>query len=175
MRIAALLVVVSSGTSLVACAGSSSARHDAPVFATTDLASSAPGGDDEPSSAPVATRPPGPMTRAEIEALVARGLGVFLARVDVSPVLDSAHHFVGFRLERADDLAEWNAGGADVQLGDVIVRVNGIRIEHPEQALWAFERLRIAHAIDVDLIRNGTALTVHSPIIEPVAQSASRD
>src|SRR5262249_7488472 len=78
-------------------------------------------------------RPPGPLTRAEVEALVARGLGSFLARVEVSPVLTGGR-FVGFRLDAARDLAAWRASGADVCVGDVVLRVNGIQIERPEQA-----------------------------------------
>jgi general secretion pathway protein C len=123
------------------------------------------------SAAPPAQRPPGPLTRAEVEALLARGLGTFLARIEVSPVLDG-NRFVGFRLDRAEDLAEWNASGADIRLGDVILRVNGIRIERPEQALWAFERLRIAPAIEIDLVRNGTPRTIRSPIVDAVMQHA---
>jgi type II secretory pathway component PulC len=127
---------------------------------------------NEASAAPAIARPPGPLTRAEIEALLSRGLGTFLARIDVSPVLDGSR-FVGFRLDRADDLAEWNASGADIHLGDVILRVNGIRIERPEQALWAFERLRIAPAIEVELVRNGSPRTIRSPIVDAAARHAS--
>jgi S1-C subfamily serine protease len=110
-------------------------------------------------------RPPGPLTRAEVEPLLAAGLGPLLARVHVTPVL-ARGRFVGFRLDDALDLPAWRAAGADIRRGDVIVRVNGVRIERPEQALWAFERLRIATAIELDLLRDGAPTTVRSPILE---------
>ncbi len=118
-------------------------------------------------------RPSGPLTREEAERLVARGLGPFLARIVVSPVL-AAGRFVGFRLDRAADLADWQAAGADIRLGDVILRVNGVRIERPEQGLWAFEQLRIVPAIDVELLRNGTPVRLRSPIVDRVAARASQ-
>lgn len=178
MRNAAVIVFwVAVNSTAVACSGASATTQSAPstAIAATDTAS-AGGAVESAAPASVGTdrpRPPGPLTRPEVEALVARGLGVLLSRVDVSPVLDAGHHFVGFRLDRAEDLADWNAAGADVHLGDVIVRVNGIRIEHPEQALWAFERLRIARSIDVDLVRNGTPVTIRSPIVDLATQGPS--
>jgi type II secretory pathway component PulC len=82
---------------------------------------------------------------------------------------------VGFRLEAARDLAAWNASGADIRLGDVIVRVNGIRIVQPQEALWAFERLRIAPAIEVEVVRNGATVQIRSPILDEqtTAQSSA--
>ena len=121
------------------------------------------------AEAPVATvavvapsRPPGPLTRGEIEGLVRGGLGVLLGRVEVTPVM-SAGRFVGFRLDAAQDLDAWHAAGADIRLGDVIVRVNGVRVERPEQAQWAFERLRIAQAIEVDVLRGGAPTRIRAP------------
>jgi general secretion pathway protein C len=119
-------------------------------------------------------RPPGPLNRAEVDALLASGLGSFLARIRVTPVLSRGGRFVGFRLDNARDLDAWRASGVDIRVGDVIVRVNGIRVERPEQALWAFERLRIASAIEIDLLRDGTTTTVRSPIVD-VPTAAARE
>lgn len=105
------------------------------------------------------------LTRADVERLLADGLGSFLSRVDVSPVVVRGR-FVGFRLDGARDLETWRAAGVDLRVGDVIVRVNGIRVERPEQALWAFERLRIVSAVEVQLLREGTLLTLRSPIVD---------
>jgi hypothetical protein len=120
------------------------------------------------ATAPAPARAPGPLTRAEVDALVARGLGPLLARVRLSPVLDGGR-FVGFRLDAAEDLGSWRASGADVRIGDVITQVNGIRIERPEQAMWAFQRLRIASAIDVDVLRDNARASIHSPILDGAA------
>lgn len=120
-----------------------------------------------------APRHAGPLTRADVEALLAEGLGAFLARIEVSPVIER-QRFVGFRLDAAQDLEVWRAAGADIRVGDVIQRVNGIRIERPEQALWAFERLRIVDAVEVQLRRAGVLLTIRHPILD-AAPSAARE
>ncbi len=110
-------------------------------------------------------RVPGVLTRADIEEFVAHGLGSFLARIDVSPVLDHGR-FMGFRLDRADDLESWRAGGADIRVGDVVRRINGISIERPEQAMWAFARLRVSDAVEVVLRRGADEITVRQPIVD---------
>ncbi len=81
---------------------------------------------------------------------------MFLSRVSVTPVLNGSR-FVGFRLESAEDLALWNAGGADLRVGDVIQRVNGQSVERPELALRAFQTMLIASAIEVQGLRSGAA------------------
>jgi type II secretory pathway component PulC len=163
MRLAAHALVLAA----LSC-GCANTRAVAPAAQPAPASPASSGA--QAASAPAA-RAPGPLTRAEVEALVAQGLGTFLARVEVSPVF-ARGRFVGFRLDSAEDLEAWRAAGADVQVGDVILRVNGIRIERPEQALWAFERLRIAHAIEVDLLRDGAPRTVRSPILDSTARTS---
>jgi general secretion pathway protein C len=161
-RFALLLLLVNG------CAGTRAAESARTVGAPP---AAAPVSSGAQTSAESATRAPGPLTRAEVEALVAQGLGSLLARMQVSPVLAQGR-FVGFRLDAAEDLEAWHAAGVDIRTGDVIVRVNGIRIERPEQALWAFERLRIAPAIEVGLLRDGAPLTVRSPILDSTARTS---
>jgi hypothetical protein len=161
-----LLILIAS---LVACAG----NHGT---ATTRSSLSSGAGQPRDGAVSEATgdsgrhgRTPGPLSRAEVEGLVSRGLAAFLATIRVSPVI-SNDRFVGFRLDAAQDLSSWRASGADVRLGDVIVRVNGIRIERPEQALWAFEGLRAASSIEVEVLREGSLVTIRSPILGGVSQ-----
>jgi type II secretory pathway component PulC len=45
----------------------------------------------------------------------------------------------------------------DVQVGDVVVRINGKSIERPEQASDVLASLRTAPALVVDLVRGGQA------------------
>lgn len=125
-----------------------------------------PEGTRDAGAAPA--RAQGPLTRAEAQALVARGLGSFLATVRVSPVFQ-AGRFQGFRLDDAENLPEWQRAGADLRRGDVLVRINGVRIERPEQALWAFERLRVLPAITVEFLRDGQPRTLETPILESPA------
>jgi type II secretory pathway component PulC len=105
------------------------------------------------------------LTRALIEQTVAQGLGAFLSRVSVAPVLDG-RRFVGFRLESAEDLDAWRAAGADLRVGDVIQRINGQTIERPEQAMWAFNQLRIARGVEVVGVRGSAPFRVYSPIVD---------
>ena len=113
------------------------------------------------------------LTRALIEETVTAGLGAFLSRVSVAPVLDG-RRFVGFRLESAEDLELWRSAGADLRLGDVIQRINGQSIERPEQAMWAFNQLRIAQGIEVVGLRGSAPFRVYSPIVDGAANSAVR-
>lgn len=175
-----LIPLAAASLTAAACGGPSSAHRatsrraptaHAAAATTGDEATAPPRGASDPASspttaprAPAAARAPGPLNRAEVEAILTEGLGRFLARVAVSPVL-ARGRFVGFRLDAAEDLDAWHAAGADIRVGDVILRVNGIRIERPEQALWAFERLRIANEIAVDLLRGGAQVAVRSPIL----------
>jgi type II secretory pathway component PulC len=160
-----VLAVLWVTSTLLACGGARPARS---ASETQTASSSSPTVASASDTPPAATaRRPGPLTRSEADALVAQGLGAWLARVRVAPVFQTGH-FVGFRLEAARDLDAWHAAGADVRVGDVIQRVNGIRMERPEQALWAFERLRIAQAIEVQLLRDGSTVTVRSPIVDDV-------
>ena len=139
---------------------------------TAGVPGASPAGESAASSPPpVAARPPGPPTRAEIDATIARGLGVFLQSVRLEPVV-RAGRFVGFELRAADDLPLWQASGVDVRVGDVIIRVNGMRIERPEQAMWAFEQLRIARELRLDVLRGNTSVVVQSPIVDSAASPA---
>jgi len=113
------------------------------------------------------------LTRAMIEQTVSQGLGAFLSRVSVSPVLDG-RRFVGFRLDAAEDLDAWRAAGADLRIGDVIQRINGQSIERPEQAMLAFNQLRIAQGIEVVGLRGSVPFRVYSPIVDGAASSSDR-
>jgi hypothetical protein len=154
------VLVVASVAGLAGCAAATPSR------ATASRAVSVAA----PAASPSRRAHSGPLTRADVEALVAGGLGAFLARIEVSPVM-SRGRFVGFRLDAAQDLADWRAAGADIRLGDIVLRINGVRIERPEQAMWAFERLRIVSAIEVELLRDGAPVTVRYPIVDGATTS----
>lgn len=108
---------------------------------------------------------PARLTRGVVSQTVSAGLGIFLSRVAVTPVLNGSR-FVGFRLDGAEDLATWNAGGADIRVGDIIQRINGQPVERPEQALRAFQTLLIAPGIEVQGLRSGTAFRTFVAVSE---------
>lgn len=102
------------------------------------------------------------LRRSQVKAGIARGLGYFLQNVTVEdyPVMHG-NKFYGFKIKT------FNAGlGVDLQPGDVVTRVNGMSIEHPEEADAAMRTLEKAPALRVELERNGKPRTLELPITE---------
>lgn len=123
-------------------------------------------GSATPTAAPVTTAAPRPahaapapldehhLARSVVHDVVSQGLGSFLQHVDVAdqPVL-AAGKFHGFRIAALKDSPFWQ--GVDLKPGDVVVRVNGFPIEHPEQAQTAFDSLEVSSELRVDYERDG--------------------
>ena len=61
--------------------------------------------------------------------------------------------FHGFRIAALRDKPFWS--GVDLAAGDVVTSVNGLPIEHPEQALTAFDSLDVASELRVAFERAG--------------------
>ena len=94
------------------------------------------------------------VARSAVHAVLSEGLGMFLRRVDVDdqPVFVGGK-FHGFRIAGLRDPQFWS--GVDLKPGDVVTSVNGFPIEHPEQALTAFESLDVASELRVAVERGG--------------------
>ena len=94
------------------------------------------------------------VARSAVHAVLSQGLGMFLRRVDVDdqPVFVGGK-FHGFRIAGLRDPQFWS--GVDIKPGDVVTSVNGFPIEHPEQALTAFESLDVASELRVAVERGG--------------------
>jgi type II secretory pathway component PulC len=129
------------------------------------------------SSASAPPAPPLPLPsnavrRSAVHDVVRRGLGAFLQRVTVEdePVF-LAGKFHGFRIASLRGEAFWS--GVDLKPGDVITRVNGFSIEHPEEALEAFKSLEVASELRVEYERNGVARELRYAIVddEPAKQA----
>lgn len=108
---------------------------------------------------------PQPITslkRSQVRQSIAKGLGYFLQNVAVEdyPVMDKGK-FRGFKIRAIT--AEWVL---DLRPGDVVTRVNGMPIEHPEEADAALRALEKAKALRVDFDRDGKAQTLELPITE---------
>jgi hypothetical protein len=117
----------------------------------------------------VAAVEPGPrawVPRAGVDRTLSRGLGHFLANVEVEANLDERRRFVGWRIvalhDEPDDL--WK--GIDLRVGDVVTSVNGFPIERPQQADRAFKSLRVSSEIRVSLLREGRAIELRFAIVE---------
>ncbi len=106
----------------------------------------------ESSAPPIEAQPKDSVSREAVDTAVAGGLGKFLTHVEVDPELDDKGKFVGWRIAALHgDM--WK--GVDLQVGDVVTRVNGFPIERDYQADKAFRSLGVASEIRVSLIRNG--------------------
>ena len=104
--------------------------------------------------APVAPpRSEGTIARAELDAVLEQGLGRFLGRVTTEAHLEGGR-FVGHRLV---ELRSELFAGVDLLPGDTLVEVNGMPVERPEQALRAWEALRVASELTLDILREGEA------------------
>jgi type II secretory pathway component PulC len=103
--------------------------------------------------------------RSAVHAVVAQGLGMFLRRVTVDdqPVFVGGR-FHGFRIAALHDKSFWD--GVDLAPGDVVVSVNGMPIERPEQALTVFDSLEVASELRVAFERGGQARELIYSIVD---------
>jgi type II secretory pathway component PulC len=154
-------------------------HRSALVFALTALclASVACGGETPEAKSPEAPSPQAtaPMTtaaaipekitslkRSQVKQQITKGLGYFLQNVTVEdyPAM-KANKFYGWKIKSVS--ADW---GVDIRPGDVVTRVNGMPIEHPEEADAALRSLEKAKALRVDYERDGKPQTLELPILE---------
>jgi hypothetical protein len=111
-----------------------------------------------------ALTPAGKLRRQAVLQTISDGLGAFLQYVslDVDPVMRN-RKFFGFRI------AELNGDGwkgVDLKPGDIVTSVNGFPIEHPEQAMEAFQSTALANELRVDFERGGKMRSLRLAIID---------
>lgn len=127
------------------------------------------GADPTPTAAPTTTAAVAEkttqLTRSQVRAMIRSGLGVFFQNVALEdyPVMKDGK-FRGFKLKAMNP--SWNI---DLAPGDVIVKVNGMPIEHPEEADAALRSLEKAEALRVDFDRDGKASVFQLPIVDDAA------
>jgi S1-C subfamily serine protease len=158
LRTLVVLVTVPVTAFFAGCGGETPAPRVAPSSVTMDAG--AP--DPEP------TPPAGALRRSDVSRTVAGGLGAFLSRIalDDQPVRVGGK-FHGFRVAALrGDPALWR--DVDLRPGDVVTRVNGMPIEHPEEALEAFRSLDVASELRVDLERDGAPRDLRFTIVDDV-------
>lgn len=131
--------------------------------ATSGASAAAPA---RPPQPPQAASPAvaGRIDRAALLPVLDAGLGRFLQGVQTKPFLVEGK-FVGFEV-----LSLWpndpRFQHSGIRLGDVVVRVNGQSIEHPEQALEVWNGLRVASALYIELLRNGRPRELRFAIVD---------
>jgi type II secretory pathway component PulC len=119
---------------------------------------------------PTRAWPPNSLARSAVQAALEAGPGAFLQSltVDEHPVF-VAGKFHGFRITALQG-ESWK--GVDLRPGDVVTRVNGFSIEHPEDAAEAFYSLRVASELRVEYEREGVPREIRFGIVDDVAPSS---
>lgn len=145
MRWLALVLVVGCAPSV---------RPEFPEPSEDDPRAGAPRADLAPRKPPRLPRTTtGTIARADVNSVLDRGPGVFLRGVDMQPTFE-AKRFAGWQiLSFYPDEPRFET--VDLVPGDVVVGVNGRRIERPEQLIELWEQLRTAPAIEIDVLRDG--------------------
>jgi type II secretory pathway component PulC len=115
----------------------------------------------KPASAPTsmtASKEPGVIPRSALVSVLDAAPGVFLQHVDSEPRFVSGH-FVGWKLV-AFFPGDPRFAGIDLRAGDVVTRVNGQSIEHPEQLMEVWNELRTSKELVVEVEREGRPRTL---------------
>lgn len=103
--------------------------------------------------------------RSAIKRTVDAGLGRWLQTVSVDPLL-ARGHFRGWII-RSFNAGDACYAGVDLRAGDVVTRVNGHGVEHPEEALDVWSKLPASSELVIDFLRDGRARKVRFGIVDP--------
>lgn len=114
--------------------------------------------------------PVGSLSRQQVVEAVDAGLGAFLQRVQVEPVL-SGERFLGYKILSIQPSDSWAEFG--LKEGDVVTQVNARTLENENQAFETFQSLRSAEAIRVQVLRDGQAHHAVIPIMGSPAPAGS--
>jgi len=106
----------------------------------------------------------GTIARSALRAELARGIGRFLQNVKTEAVL-SHGHFVGWRmLALFPKRPEVQVQG--IKAGDVVIRVNGVSVERPEDFKSVWDTLDSAKELVLEIERDGQPSAVHYAIVD---------
>lgn len=154
-RVLFVVTLVASG-----CSRSSASSTPPTESATSPAASSQAAGPEAPdpgaslSSAVATERPLNTIFRSEIEQALSRGPGYLLYELGPEPYRLSGK-FVGWEITRVfPDEPDLCADGCDLQPGDIILSVNGDRLETPQALSNMLDTLPSMTKLVVKSIRN---------------------
>ena len=105
------------------------------------------------------------LKRSQVREAITKGVGAFLRNVAVEDMPEMRNgKFYGFRIRAINP--DWSI---DLRPGDVILRINGVAIEHPEDADAALRSLDKAASLRVDYERDGRPGVFELPIVDEAA------
>jgi hypothetical protein len=110
--------------------------------------------------------PPDVIRRPDLDRVARKGPGAFLAQVQLEPAFDASRRFGGFRI-RTLLHEDKPIPTSLVRVGDVVRRVNGRRIDRPEDLFEVWKTLRAADEIVVEGLRDGQAFQARFPVWPP--------
>lgn len=93
------------------------------------------------------------VTRGQLDTFIDKGPSFALTQVEVAPSRDDGT-FQGFQLVSMSPNAQESVG-EQLQLGDIITHINGVRLEKPDDYLDAWKLLGEVSSIRIDFIRDG--------------------
>lgn len=158
----------------VACALVAGCATTQPVAAPSSAAppaAAAPGDDAAanvstapPGRAPRPDGPPGIISRRDLAAVLDQSPGYFLQHVQTEPHFQRGR-FHGWRLVSFFP-GDARFAGVDLQAGDVVTRINGHSIEHPDEFMAVWTELKSSHELTVDVERDGAPRTLRWTIAD---------
>ena len=107
--------------------------------------------------------PSGSLWRQDVVSVVDAGLGNFLGKVRVEAALERGQ-FTGFRILELRPAQFW--AGVDLKPGDVVTGVNGMPIQRDTEAYAAFQALKEAPELQVNLVRDGVERQLSYRIVD---------
>ena len=95
--------------------------------------------------------------------ILAEGPGAILRRLRLSPHREKSR-FIGYRIGAVPQNVPFLVHGP--QVGDVLLRVNGMRVLMPKDLVVLWKHLRESAQIEVDLLRGQKAVRWTIPVVE---------
>ena len=117
-----------------------------------------------PVQTPAAPIAAGTIPRVELERFLAQPPGLFLSRVETSAHF-RGRRFRGWRIH-AFFSGDPRFAAVDLRAGDVVTRVNGRSVEHPEQFLEVWRGARARRDLTVDVLRGEAPRTLSWQIVD---------
>lgn len=112
-----------------------------------------------PKEAPAPSVPEGSVDRQLLDSILRQGPPWMLERVPIEEVME-AGKFKGWRLQ--DFPVEW--GSIDLQPGDVILSINDLPLERPDELFAAWTSMSASREIKLAYVREGEQRSLTIPI-----------
>lgn len=100
--------------------------------------------------------------RNDLRAALSAGPAALLAKVQTKAILNNGK-FVGFKIVR------FNQGEPkipELRVGDVVISINGHKVERPEDYFEIFQKLKTAKELSFNILRSGVPESLKYAIVD---------